>query len=114
MPQFTERQEFSIQVLPPFSILQCRRTDIVEKDGVEVGKTYHRHVCSPGDDMTYECPEMQAVAAVLWTSEVIAAYHASQADSEVLVRARNEDGTFKSDDPATPAIDEAWAATTPS
>lgn len=24
------------------------------------------------------------------------------------VRARNEDGTFKSDDPATPDVDEAW------
>ena len=25
-----------------------------------------------------------------------------------MVRARNEDGTFKSDDPATPDVDEAW------
>ena len=82
MSQFTERQEFSIQILPPFSILHCRRTDIVEKDGVEVGKTYHRHVCSPGDDMTNECCEMQAVAAALWTPEVIAAYQASIAADE--------------------------------
>jgi hypothetical protein len=54
----------------------------VEKDGVEVGKTYHRHVCAPGDDMTDECPEMQAIAAALWTLEVIAAYQASIADGE--------------------------------
>lgn len=76
MSQFTERQEFSIQILPPFSILQCRRADIVEKDGVEVGKTYHHHVCAPGDDMTDECHEMQAIASALWTPEVIAAYQA--------------------------------------
>jgi hypothetical protein len=79
---FTERQEHKIEVLPPFSILQCRRADIVEKDGVEVGKTYHRHVRAPGDDMTDECCEMQAIATALWTPEVIAAYQASIADGE--------------------------------
>ena len=25
------------------------------------------------------------------------------------IRARNEDGTFRADDPATPDVDEAWA-----
>jgi hypothetical protein len=71
---FTERHEHKIEIIPPFNILQCRRADIVEKDGQEVGRTYHRHACVPGDDMTGECAEMQAVAAVLWTPEVIANY----------------------------------------
>jgi len=74
---FTERQEHKIEIIPPYNILQCRRADIVEKDGVEVGRQYHRHVRVPGDDMTEECAEMQAVAAALWTPEVIAAYEAS-------------------------------------
>ena len=74
---FTERHEHKIEIIPPFSILQCRRADIVEKDGVEVGRQYHRHVKVPGDDMTNECAEMQAVAAALWTAEVVAAYEAS-------------------------------------
>ena len=76
MAQFTERREHKIEIIPPYNILQCRRADIVEKDGVEVGRTYHRHVKSPGDDMTGECAEMQAVATALWTPEVIAAYQA--------------------------------------
>ena len=33
---------------------------------------------------------------------------ASAGASANSVRARNEDGTFKADDPATPSIDEAW------
>jgi hypothetical protein len=66
---FTERHEHKIEVLPPYSVLQCRRANIVEKDGVEVGKTYHRHVRVPGDDMTDECPEMQAVAAAQLQAE---------------------------------------------
>ena len=74
---FTERQEHKIEIIPPYHTLQCRRSDIVEKDGVEVGRTYHRHVKVPGSDMTGECAEMQAVAAALWTPEVIAAYQAS-------------------------------------
>ena len=74
---FTERCEHKIEIIPPYSILQCRRADIVEKDGVEVGRQYHRHVRVPGDDMTNECAEMQAVATALWTPEVIAAYQAS-------------------------------------
>lgn len=73
---FTERQEYKIEVIPPYKLLQCRRADIVEKNGVEVGRTYHRHVKVPGDDMTGECAEMQAVATALWTDEVIAAYEA--------------------------------------
>ena len=77
MATFTERQEHKIEIIPPFSILQCRRADIIQKDGIEVGRTYHRHVRSPGDDMSAECDEMQAVAGALWTPEVIAAYQAS-------------------------------------
>ena len=80
---FTERQEHKIEIIPPFSILQCRRADIVEKDGVEVGRQYHRHVRVPGEDMTGECAEMQAVAAALWTPEVVAAYQASIASQQL-------------------------------
>jgi hypothetical protein len=50
---------------------------VIEKDGTEVGRTYHRHVRVPGDDVSEDCEELQAVAAALWTPEVIAAYQAS-------------------------------------
>jgi hypothetical protein len=70
MPNFTERQEHKIEIIPPFNILQCRRADIIEKDGVEVGRTYHRHCRVPGD-------EMKSIAAALWTEQIIAAYNES-------------------------------------
>ena len=78
---FTERQEHKLEIIPPYSIIQCRRADIVEKDGVEVGRTYHRHVRCPGEDVSEDCSELQAVATALWTDEVIAAYQASIATS---------------------------------
>ena len=83
MANFVERHEHKIEIIPPYSILQCRRADIVEKDGVEVGRTYHRHVKTPGSDMTGECSEMQAVANALWTDEVVATYQASIADQQL-------------------------------
>ncbi len=82
---FTERQEYKLEVIPPFSTIQCRRADIVEKDGVEVGRTYHRHVRTPGEDVSQDCAELQAVAGSLWTQEVIdvyAAHIASTAPAE--------------------------------
>ena len=74
MTVFTERQEHKLEIIPPYNIIQCRRADIIEKDGVEVGRTYHRHVRVPGSDVSNDCEELQAVAAALWTDEVIANY----------------------------------------
>ncbi len=76
---FTEKKEHKLEIIPPYSIIQCREANIVEKDGVEVGRTYHRHVRSPGDDVSGDCAELQAVATALWTAEVVAAYEAFQA-----------------------------------
>ena len=76
---FTERSEHKLEIIPPFQIIQCRQANIVEKDGVEVGRTYHRHVCCPGDDVSEDCAELQAVATALWTQEVIDAYQAQKA-----------------------------------
>ena len=79
---FTERHEHKLEIIPPFNIIQCRRADLVEKDGVEVGRTYHRHVRVPGEDVSEDCAELQAVAAALWTDEVVAAYEASIASQQ--------------------------------
>ena len=79
---FTERQEYKLEIIPPFQIIQCRRADIVEKDGVEVGRTYHRHVRSPGEDVSEDCAELQSVAAALWTQEVVEAYQAHIASQQ--------------------------------
>ena len=80
---FTERSEYKLEIIPPHNIIQCRRADIVEKDGVEVGRQYHRMVHVPGSDMSMACSEAQSVASALWTEESIAAYEASIQTEEV-------------------------------
>lgn len=79
---FTERKEHKLEIIPPFSIIQCREANIVEKDGVEVGKTYYRYSRVPGEDVSDDCTELQTVAAALWTPEVIAAYEAHVAANQ--------------------------------
>ena len=80
---FTERQEHKLEIVPPFQIIQCRRADIVEKDGVEVGRTYYRHMRCPGEDVSNDCAELQAVAEALWTQEVIDAYQEQLASQQL-------------------------------
>ena len=65
-----------IEVLENCSI-QVRTANIIERDGTEISRTFHRHVVVPGDDISNEDPKIQAVANAIWTEEVIAAYRAS-------------------------------------
>lgn len=55
-------------------VIQVRTVIIIEKDGVELTRTYHRHTCPPGIDISNEDPRVQAIANAVWTPEVIEAY----------------------------------------
>ena len=69
-----------IEVIENNSI-QVRTATIIEKDGVELARTFHRHVVAPGDNVSNEDTRVQAIANAIWTDEVIAAYQASQTGS---------------------------------
>jgi hypothetical protein len=76
----TKRTELKEEILPN-QVIQIRTTTVVEEDGVELGRSHHRHVVVPGDDVTGEAQEVQDIAAALWTADVISAYQASIADN---------------------------------
>ena len=54
---FSEKQAYKIEVNEDLSI-GVRRADIVLKDDVEVGRTYHRSLFQPGDDVSGEVQEV--------------------------------------------------------
>lgn len=56
--------------------IQVRTATIIEKDGIELTRSFHRHVKHPGQDVSEEDARVQAVANAIWTPEVIAAYQA--------------------------------------
>tara|TARA_B100000949_G_C14231393_1_gene429079 strand:- start:473 stop:715 length:243 start_codon:yes stop_codon:yes gene_type:complete len=58
--------------------IQVRKANRVFRDGVEISKSYHRHVVSPGDDLSKEDPRVAAIGATVHTPEVIAAYKAER------------------------------------
>ena len=73
----TESFAYKIEVNENNSSIGVRRADIVSKDGVEIARSYHRSLFNPGDDLSGQPQEVQDIAAVVWTDEVIAAYKAS-------------------------------------
>jgi hypothetical protein len=72
-----EKQIVDLVELVHSNHIQVRTANIIEKDGTEIARTFHRHVLSPGDDVTNQDPKVQAIANAVWTEEVIAAYQAS-------------------------------------
>jgi len=74
-------EEDKIEIVGPFKHVQVRTATIIERDGVEISRSFHRHVVQPGDDTTNESAEVQAICAAVHTAEIIAAYQASQAEA---------------------------------
>ena len=81
----TERFENDkIEVVGQYKTIQVRRADIVERDGVEIARTFHRHVLNPGTldendalvdtDLSGEDADVQAICTAAWTDEVKEAY----------------------------------------
>jgi len=56
--------------------VQVRQATKIIEDGKEIGKTYHRHVLSPGDSLEGQDEKVQRIAKAVWTDEVVAAYKA--------------------------------------
>jgi len=66
MSVYTEISEIDSINVTANNNIEVRRADKVLKDGEEISKTYHRHVLSPGDDLTNQDPKVIAVANVVW------------------------------------------------
>jgi len=80
----TERTEIDkYEIVGNFKHIQCRHATIIERDGVEISRSFHRHVIAPNDDVSGEPQEVQDLAALLHTQAVKDAYAAHLAAQEV-------------------------------
>ena len=77
----TERCENDkIEVVGQYKAVQVRCATIIERDGVEVTRSFHRHVLHPGTldendalvdtDLSGENADVQAIATAAWTDAV--------------------------------------------
>ena len=73
----TERTaEDKIEIVGDYKMVQVRTATIIERDGLEISRSFHRHVVAPGDDISGESAEVQAVCNAVWTQEIKNAYAA--------------------------------------
>lgn len=80
----TERTvEDKIEIVGDHKMVQVRTATIIERDGVEISRSYHRHVVAPDADISGESAEVQAVCNALWTQEIKDAYAAHVASQGV-------------------------------
>lgn len=64
-----------IEIVDDWNI-QVRQAIIIEKDGVQIARNFHRWVLTPDMDISDQEPKVQAIANAAWTPEVVAAYNA--------------------------------------
>ena len=83
----TERFENDkIEVVGQYKVVQVRKATIIEKDGVEVTRSFHRHALQCGTlnesdelvdtDISAEDADVQAICNAAWTTTVKDAYKA--------------------------------------
>ena len=75
--------EDKIEIVGDYKHIQVRTATVIERDGVEISRSFSRHVVAPDADITGESAEVQAIAAAVHTDEVKAAYAAHVAAQEV-------------------------------
>ena len=65
--------------------IQVRTATRVLEDDVTLSSSFHRHVLSPGADLTDQDPKVVAIANAVWTTEVVSAYKAFLAEQALEV-----------------------------
>jgi hypothetical protein len=71
-----------VEIVGDYKAVQCREATVVLEDGVELSRSFHRHVLHPDSDISGEPAETQAVCNAVWTDEVKAAWTTFQAEAK--------------------------------
>jgi hypothetical protein len=74
--------EDKIEIVGEYKAVQVRTATVIKEDGVELSKSFHRHVVHPGDDLSEQSTEVQAICNAVHTPEVIAAWEAHLASQQ--------------------------------
>jgi phage host-nuclease inhibitor protein Gam len=71
-----ETLQDKIEIVGDFKHIQVRTATVIKRDGVEISRSFSRHVVAPDADITGESTEVQAICNAVHTDEVKAAYAA--------------------------------------
>ncbi len=78
-----ETVQDKIEVVGDYKAVQVRTATVIKKDGVEINRSFHRHVLHPSTkasgswadtDISSESTEVKAICNAVWTDSVKTAY----------------------------------------
>ena len=67
-------EQDKIEVVGPHKMIQVRTATVIKEDGVELSRSFHRHVVAPDSDSSGESADVKAMVAQFHTDSVKAAY----------------------------------------
>ena len=76
----TEIKEIDRVEVVSMGIVQVRQATVIEKDGVQVARTFHRWSLTPDMDISGQEQKVQDICNAAWTPEVRQAYEAFKAE----------------------------------
>jgi len=71
-----ETVQDKIEIVSEHKFVQVRTATVIKRDGVEISRSFHRHVVAPDADITGESTEVQSICNVVHTQAVKDAYAA--------------------------------------
>ena len=63
-----------IEVVGDYKHIQVRTATVIKEDGLEISRSFHRHVVAPNSDISDESEDVQAMARQFHTDAVKKAY----------------------------------------
>ena len=69
-----ETVQDKIEIVGNFKHIQVRTATVIKEDGVEISRSFHRHVVAPNDDSTNESADVKAMVTQFHTDAVKKAY----------------------------------------
>ena len=67
-------EEDKIEVVGPWKHIQVRTATVIEEDGVELSRSFHRHVVAPDSDSSKESADVKAMVNQFHTNTLKASY----------------------------------------
>ena len=76
-----ETVQDKIEIVGDYKMIQVRTATVIKRDGVEISRSFHRHVVAPDSDTSGESDDVKAIAAQVHTDAIKTAYAKHVAES---------------------------------
>ncbi len=73
----TKQDKIEIVDTGDWKNIQVRAATVIKEDGVEISRSFHRHVVEPNSDLTNESDEVKKLAEIYFTDDAKAKHKAA-------------------------------------